>query len=588
MKIKKEWISWEEFEKIQGGTWRPAAHTHPRSEIPDFWSEAFWASIPDKPSTFPPSSHDHDDRYYTETELNEGQLDSRYYTETELNEGQLDNIYFGEDEFLASSAGAGDSGKPLKLNAAGLVDPTMLGCGGHDYFVKVGAGGTPDYLSISYFEWTEAGHVMIKKTTKLVDVNVDMVDGKHDTDFAAATHYHTLASLTDTLIVSPEDGELLMWDAEANGGKWVCSTEIPSHTHDDRYYTETELNNGQLDNIYFGEDEFLVTTAGAGDSGKPIKLNAAGLVDNTMLTTKEPVISAGTTAQYWRGDKTWQALAGSHSHNDLYYTEGEVDTKLALQDTLAEMDDTTIVAPQDGEFLVYDDGPGKWVCSSVLAPHASAHEVGGDDLVSHDGLTDFVGNEHINHTAVSISTGSGLTGGGTIASTRTLSLSTLTANWDAGNYEIRARTIRSDVVTGTAPFNVASTTKVISLNADLLEGYHASKAAGNNTVVIRNASGYIYCNYLNCTSGETATNPTHYFVEIGNDSFLRQMTPANFVTQLAADGVMPKAGGIFTAAVEAADHILAGVDKVVNVSYGTGNPPTANTTTRGSLFIKYV
>jgi Uncharacterized conserved protein (DUF2190) len=39
-----------------------------------------------------------DTRYYTETELNAGQLDTRYYTETELNAGQLDTRYFTETE----------------------------------------------------------------------------------------------------------------------------------------------------------------------------------------------------------------------------------------------------------------------------------------------------------------------------------------------------------------------------------------------------------------------------------------------------------------------------------------------------------
>jgi hypothetical protein len=42
---------------------------------------------------------------------------------------------------------------------------------------------------------------------------------------------------------------------------------------------------------------------------------------------------------------------------------------------------------------------------------------------------------------------------------------TLTANWDAGSYEVRAQTFESDVTTGTAPFVVASTTQVDNLNA---------------------------------------------------------------------------------------------------------------------------
>lgn len=50
----------------------------------------------------------------------------------------------------------------------------------------------------------------------------------------------------------------------------------------------------------------------------------------------------------------------------------------------------------------------------------------------------------------------------------------LTGNWDAGSFEIRAQTFQSDVVTGTAPLIIASTTAVANLNADLLDGQHAS------------------------------------------------------------------------------------------------------------------
>ena len=43
-------------------------------------------------------------------------------------------------------------------------------------------------------------------------------------------------------------------------------------------------------------------------------------------------------------------------------------------------------------------------------------------MVDHDSTTNFVANEHINHTSVTITAGDGLTGGGTIASTRTLAV----------------------------------------------------------------------------------------------------------------------------------------------------------------------
>jgi len=37
----------------------------------------------------------------------------------------------------------------------------------------------------------------------------------------------------------------------------------------------------------------------------------------------------------------------------------------------------------------------------------------------------------------------------------------------------------------------------------------------------------------------------------------------------------------------ARDHGTAATDEVVNVCYGTGDPPTASTTTEGTLFVKY-
>ena len=52
--------------------------------------------------------------------------------------------------------------------------------------------------------------------------------------------------------------------------------------------------------------------------------------------------------------------------------------------------------------------------------------------VDHDLTSGFVSNEHINHTAVSITAGDGLSGGGTIASTRTITLNTGSAHFTDG------------------------------------------------------------------------------------------------------------------------------------------------------------
>ena len=59
---------------------------------------------------------------------------------------------------------------------------------------------------------------------------------------------------------------------------------------------------------------------------------------------------------------------------------------------------------------------------SARIPTLLIADIGNINSIDHDALTNFVANEHIDHTAVSITAGTGLKGGGTIASTRDLAI----------------------------------------------------------------------------------------------------------------------------------------------------------------------
>ena len=92
---------------LSGTTFSLAAHTHTKSQITDFpsslpasdvysWAKASskpsyaWSEITGKPSTFSPSSHTHDDRYYTESEVNNlinGRAPAYQYSTTDLTAG---------------------------------------------------------------------------------------------------------------------------------------------------------------------------------------------------------------------------------------------------------------------------------------------------------------------------------------------------------------------------------------------------------------------------------------------------------------------------------------------------------------------
>jgi len=66
-------------------------------------------------------------------------------------------------------------------------------------------------------------------------------------------------------------------------------------------------------------------------------------------------------------------------------------------------------------FMASGDEYSKAYASAQIAFYDSSH-------VDHDQTTNFVANEHIDHSTVSITAGNGLTGGGTIASTRDMAV----------------------------------------------------------------------------------------------------------------------------------------------------------------------
>ena len=119
--------------------------------------------------------------------------------------------------------------------------------------------------------------------------------------------------------------------------------------------------------------------------------------------------------------------------NNLYYTVARADS--AAKAALFAVD-----AGGDGSFT-YDSASGRMVYTGPSASETRAHFSGGtgitynsgtgaisttDGDIVHDNLSGFVADEHIAHSGVSIVAGNGLLGGGTIASSRTLSI-------DSGN-----------------------------------------------------------------------------------------------------------------------------------------------------------
>jgi len=76
------------------------------------------------------------------------------------------------------------------------------------------------------------------------------------------------------------------------------------------------------------------------------------------------------------------------------------------------------------------------------------------------------------------------------------------------------------------------------LDADLLDGYHATTLATANTVAVRDSSGNLYVNYVlgsyfNASAGNSE-NPTigQIWTQNTSDNYLRKSTPAHFRSQV--------------------------------------------------------
>lgn len=147
---------------------------------------------------------------------------------------------------------------------------------------------------------------------------------------------------------------------------------------------------------------FAIPTSGVG--------NATWNPRSMLLAGPDPSDDTAVTVGYWQGVGIFGNLSCDTSgsgadlgvQNDLE-VGGDVFTDSIKESTAAS--GVTI----DG-LLVKDGG----IPEGAVTEHEAA--------VNHDALTNFVANEHINHSSVTFTAGTGMTGGGTLAANRTFNV----------------------------------------------------------------------------------------------------------------------------------------------------------------------
>lgn len=262
-------------------------HTHTKAEITDF-------------------AHTHDDRYYTETEIdsklngksNTGHThDDRYYTESEINTklaGKSDTSHSHTTHLTTDIATGADLNTittagwykcPASVTAAGLKHcPTqiafamevLLNAGVtqklYEYDSSVPKVYIRNFYDSAWGEWKRVYTTADKPTAGEIGA-------------AASSHTHTKAQITDFPTSMPAS------DVYA----WAKAPTKPS-------YSKGEVGLGNVDNT--------------ADSAKSVKYaTSAG--------------SAGAVAWANVSGKPTTFAPSAHTHNDLYYQKSEVDGKLS-------------------------------------------------------------------------------------------------------------------------------------------------------------------------------------------------------------------------------------------------------------------
>lgn len=129
--------------------------------------------------------------------------------------------------------------------------------------------------------------------------------------------------------------------------------------------------------------------------------------------------------------------------------------------------------------------------------------------------------------------------------------------------------IISNVPTGASPLVVASTTKVVNFNADLLDGYDSAIASTANTVAVRNNSGYLSAVYFLDTNTDpnlTTTNTITGIYASKGDTVLYRWDAASVKVFLGlSSGIV---GTLTSGAIPVAIGINAIADSVITQSGG--------------------
>jgi len=208
----------------------------------------------------------------------------------------------------------------------------------------------------------------------------------------------------DTGIISVYDGT--GWQQSSGTINWGAITGTLS--------TQTDLQSALNGKSNTGHTH---TLANVTDSGAAASKGVTGN-DNLVVTG-----TAGVNGNLGEWDANGDLVDSGSAISDL--------AAAAHNHSVGSLTGVTITSPANGQALIYNTGvwenralvasdiaSGTFANARISEASVTQHE----GAIDHDALTGFVANEHINHSGVSVNAGVGLSGGGSIATSRTIDL----------------------------------------------------------------------------------------------------------------------------------------------------------------------
>lgn len=332
-----------------------------------------WDNLSGKPSTFPPSTHNHDDRYYTETEINSklaGKANSSHthkktditdfptsmpasdvkawakadtkptYTKSEVGLGNVDNTADKDKSVkYATSAGAANSSLSLYLNPSTRQTSGDYDMTSSTYACKVThsiastimkTGRPPEDSSVLTFGWdTSAGWG--------AQLAIGSCKGNHLYVRGANSKQKTVDN--KTVNYSEWDSD---WRTILDSGNYTSYAATKSHTHDDRYYTENEMDtklSGKSNTNHTHDLSTMInilTTGSAAPTDNDYYIAQYAGGGTTTKTYHRRPHSALWTYIKGKSDSMYQPkgnyAAASHTHaiSDITNLKSSLDSKLSL------------------------------------------------------------------------------------------------------------------------------------------------------------------------------------------------------------------------------------------------------------------